>query len=131
MFSSFQSVLDKAVTISFNADELELITKHAQLCREVDSAQQRNSLKRTHDYDKPSPEELFVRFLDITGDKKQCVSSDDLYQKFELDYPVSKKKFKGWMKEWGRDNMSRGVRCSNTHNRPFLRGVKLKDADTM
>jgi len=131
MFSSFQSVLDEAVTISFNADELELITKHAQLCRDVDSAQQRNSLKRTHDCDKPSPEELFERFLDINGDVKQWVTADYLYPKFESDYPLSKKKFKGWMKEWGIDHKTHGVRFVYNHNMPFLRGVKFKDAHTV
>jgi len=77
-----------------------------------------------------SPESIFERVLEVTGDKTNTISADYLYPRFKSEnYAQSKKKFKDWMRKYAKKTESRGVVFVNTHNRPFFRGVKFRDVD--
>jgi len=80
--------------------------------------------------DNPSPESIFERILDVTGEKTNTVSADYMYPRFKSEnYAQSKKKFKDWMRKYGKSIESRGVLFVNAHNKPFFRGVKFRDVD--
>jgi len=77
-----------------------------------------------------SPESIFERVLEVTGDKTDTISADYMYPRFKSEnYAQSKNKFKDWMRKYATKLTSRGVVFVCAHNKPFFRGVKFRDVD--
>jgi len=138
VFAKDPDLLDRFKELDIQYAFTEICAEYLQMC--VDSMasvgqyfpplESEHISRDMYSEENQSPESIFERIIDVTGDKTDTISADYMYPRFKSEnYAQSKKKFKDWMRKYAIKLALRGVVFANTNNKPFFRGVKFRDVD--
>jgi len=138
VFPKDPNLVDKFEQRDYKLAWIEICAEYLQMC--VDSMatvgqyfpplESEHVSRDMYAEDNQSPESIFERVLEVTGDNTDTISADYLYPRFKSEnYAQSKKKFKDWMRKYAKKIESSGVLFVYAHNKPYLRGVKFRDVD--